>query len=83
MKSGIVLKSFLILITLLFAFSSCSAIESLISPDNTWGMLIFGIIMLVFWGWVFVNGLGLLLASLGVILRFILTFFLPFNDWED
>lgn len=83
MKLGILLKQLLLVIALLWMFTSCSAIECFISPDNTWGMLIFGIIMLVFWGWVFIHGIGFLITILGFVLREILAFFLPFYTWED
>lgn len=39
-------------------------------------LAIAGIAILVFWFWVFVAGL----AVVGVVVRAILTFFLPFND---
>lgn len=83
MKLKILLKQLFLLVVLLLSFTSCSAIESFISPDNTWGMLIFGIIMLVFWGWVFIHGIGFLITILGFVLREILVFFLPFYTWED
>ena len=72
------------LILLLF-LTSCSTIENILEPDSIWGMiacLIFGIAMLCFVGWMFIAGLTLVAGILGRIVRIILTFFLPFNDWE-
>lgn len=70
------------LILLLF-FTSCSTIENILVPDSIWGMiacLIFGIAMLCFVGWLFIVGLSVVAGVIGVIVRIILTFFLPFND---
>ena len=71
-----------VLILLLF-FTSCSTIENILAPDSIWGMiacLIFGIAMLFFVGWMFIFGLSVVAGVIGVIVRIILTFFLPFND---
>ena len=64
-------------------FTSCSTIENILEPDSVWGMiacLIFGIAMLCFVGWMFIFGLSVVAGVIGVIVRIILTFFLPFND---
>ena len=80
------MKKYKILISMPLVFlTSCSTIENILEPDSIWGMiacLIFGIAMLCFVGWMFIAGLALVVGILGLIVRIILTFFLPFNDWK-
>ena len=72
-----------VIIPFIFLLTSCTASDSAVSMQNPIVMLIFGIIMLVFWWWVFVNGFVLALTLILKVLSFILKFFLPYNDWED
>lgn len=67
----------------LLLLTSCSGSDSVVSMQHPIVMLIFGVIMLAFWWWVFVNGLVLALSLISKVFSFILKFFLPYNDWED